>query len=203
MKAINQNELTGKSDLIVQWAVLFALVGGGVAARLYCEHLPNFAPVAGASLFAGWYFSRRTFALLTPILIMGISNLWLGSYNTIVLVSVISCFIVSGFAGMYLRNGFNSSRKNEEASFPVRSRLAILGATVGGSILFFVVTNFAVWMAFSSHSLVQTYIQAIPFYRFTLYGDLFFTFVLFGSYELIVVSRSVFNGYNPNKVEVV
>ncbi len=57
------------------------------------------------------------------------------------------------------------------------------------SILFFVVTNFGVW-AFSSlysktmEGLITCYVAAIPFLQNTLFGDIFYTAVLFGSFAL-------------------
>jgi hypothetical protein len=56
------------------------------------------------------------------------------------------------------------------------------------STAFFVISNFGVWMSgwytLSLAGLVACYVNAIPFYGYTLIGDLAFTGVLFGSYEL-------------------
>ena len=196
-----ESNLNPKS-IWVEICALVLLVAGGVVTRLYCEDLPNFAPVAGASLFAGWYFSRRAFAFSTPLLIMGISNLWLGGYNSVVLISVMSCLLVSSCLGIWLRSRSDSVAVNrtEKPTWKstVLSRLAIIGCAAAGSVLFFVVTNFAVWMAWPTYTLLETYIQAIPFYRFTLYGDLFFSVVLFTTYDL-VRGLSTFTNIESNK----
>jgi hypothetical protein len=53
--------------------------------------------------------------------------------------------------------------------------------------LFFVITNFGVWIAWYPRTLdglVMCYIKAIPFLRNTMAGNIVFAAVLFGSYEL-------------------
>lgn len=70
-----------------------------------------------------------------------------------------------------------------------RSLLRIAGASVAGSVLFFVVTNFGVWMLGSLYpktveGLVACYVAALPFFDNTLLGDAFFTGVFFGGFML-------------------
>ncbi|MFA4818191.1 MAG: DUF6580 family putative transport protein, partial [Parcubacteria group bacterium] len=57
------------------------------------------------------------------------------------------------------------------------------------SITFFLVTNFAVWAFFDWYphtwaGLITNFTLALPFFRNTLLGDVFYTGVLFGAYEL-------------------
>ena len=75
-----------------------------------------------------------------------------------------------------------------------------MGMSVGASVAFFLVTNLAVWvqsvsgaspMAFydaSIQGLLHCYGQALPFFRYTLAGDLCFTTVLFGGWTLVVTA---------------
>ena len=67
-----------------------------------------------------------------------------------------------------------------------RHPLNIAVAAVSSSVLFFVLTNFAVWARgvlypLTSAGLVECYVAAIPFFGNTLAGDLFYSTVLFGS----------------------
>ena len=68
----------------------------------------------------------------------------------------------------------------------------VLTGTLLGSVLFFLITNGAVW-AFGTmypHSfagLMQSYLMGIPFFKNTLLGDLFYTGVLVGSMEAMMV----------------
>jgi hypothetical protein len=66
-----------------------------------------------------------------------------------------------------------------------RSPWQIGAAALSGSIMFFVVTNFAVWAMDDMYphtgaGLAICYTAALPFFRNALAGDLFFTAVLFG-----------------------
>ena len=90
------------------------------------------------------------------------------------MLSVYGGFIIMGLIGLLVR-------KNKKLS-------TVLGGTILGSVVFYLVTNGAVW-AFGSlytHNLaglMQSYAMAIPFFRNSMLGDLFFTGVLVGAYE--------------------
>ena len=67
--------------------------------------------------------------------------------------------------------------------------LSIALGTLGGSIIFFLTTNFAVWLfsdwyAENLSGLIMSYTLALPFFRNSLMGDIFYTAVFFGLYEL-------------------
>jgi hypothetical protein len=62
-------------------------------------------------------------------------------------------------------------------------------ASVSASVMFFIITNFAVWVSGIYYpkglsGLAASYTAAIPFFHYTLLGDLFFVALMFGSYEL-------------------
>lgn len=148
--------------------VVFAVI-----ARLL-PHLPNFTPLGAAALFGGTYLNKK-WALLLPIIAMVISDFFIGFDNILSRTFVYGSFLGAGLIGMWLRNHKN-----------VKNTVL---AAFGGSLLFFLVTNFGVW-AFSEMypktflGLATSYLMGIPFYRNTLIGDLFYTGILFGSYEL-------------------
>lgn len=59
-------------------------------------------------------------------------------------------------------------------------------ASITGSVLFFILTNFGVFLFETTHTwldFVRTYTQAIPFFGNTLAGDLLYSGLLFGGYE--------------------
>ena len=67
--------------------------------------------------------------------------------------------------------------------------LPIAGATLGGAVIFFLVTNFADWYLFNSYAkswqgLLDCYVAGIPFFRNTLLGDAFYSALLFGGFAL-------------------
>lgn len=175
-----------KRETAAELCVFVLLVGMGVAWRLISNEyqLWNFASVTGTALFAGYYLHHRIAALLVPLLIMGISNIWLPEYDVPGTHWWTHLAMPAVVYGAYLMPVLLRG--------VLRKRLTLvrLGlSAVGCSLLFFAVTNFAHW-ALVAHlegkTLLGCYIEAIPFYRGTLAGDLCWTAVLFGSYALAV-----------------
>ena len=63
-------------------------------------------------------------------------------------------------------------------------------AAVASSVLFFLLTNFSVWLGSSVYpqtfaGLAACYVAAIPFFQNTLAGDLFYSGLLFGGFALL------------------
>ncbi len=138
-------------------------------------HLPNFAPIAALGLFGGTYLNKK-YALLVPLGAMLISDYFIGFASFPVTFSVYFSFFLIGLIGLWLRRHKNLSN--------------IIGATLAGSILFFVITNFAVWAATPWYpknlaGLEQSYFLALPFFRNTILGDLFYVSTMFGLFELV------------------
>ena len=64
----------------------------------------------------------------------------------------------------------------------------VLGGAIGASILFFIISNFGVWLSDPDYpltwsGLVLCYEMAIPFFRNTLASDLLYTGAFFGLME--------------------
>lgn len=177
--------------LIVEVLVLLALITLGAGVRILLgPHFPNFAPVAAISLFAGYFFRRAWLALLAPWLSMLISDAVIGGYEWQMMAIVYVMLMVPVAWSWWLRTVLKIDRQRPAKSL-VTSVVALVGCSLVSSILFFLATNFA-WMSWStmySHDLaglIQCYEQGLPFFRSTLYGDLFFGCALFGSYALAV-----------------
>jgi hypothetical protein len=155
----------------------------GILLRLI-PHLPNFAPIAAMALFGGVYLvsenngMSKKYALIIPIVALFISDIIIGFYNPILMIAVYGSFTLIGLIGLWLRKHKNPA--------------AILAATLCGSTLFFAITNFAVWAmpkSFYPHTiqgLVQCYALAIPFFRNTLLGDIFYTGLMFTLMEFVI-----------------
>lgn len=165
---MNKKELVNK--LFPYFLVLVAVV-----LRLL-PHPANFAPVAALALFGGVYLSKKT-AILIPLAALGISDYFLGYYSFGVMLSVWGSFLLVGLIGLFIRKR--------------KSITKIIVGTLSGSILFFVITNFAVWF-FSNwyektfSGLVKCFYLALPFFRNSLLGDIFYVGVFFGTYELVL-----------------
>ncbi len=150
------------------------VIGLAVIARLL-PHPPNFAPIAAMAIFGGVYLNKR-YALILPLFALFLGDIFIGFYSPVVMFSVYGSFILTGLIGLWLKRGKN----------PIN----VIFAAVGSSVLFFLVTNFAVWLGGwypkNITGLVESYTLAVPFFRNTLLGNLFYTSAFFGGYELVL-----------------
>ena len=149
--------------LLIALAIVFRLV----------KHIPNFAPIGAVALFSGVYLKNK-WALALPLAAMVISDYFIGYYTLPVMLAVYSSFALIGVIGRYVGKNKNL--------------YTIVGGCLTGSVLFYLITNFAVWAATPYYAktltgIVQCYVNALPFFRYTVAGDIFFSTVLFGSYE--------------------
>jgi hypothetical protein len=158
--------------------VVTALVLIAALSRLL-PHPENFSPVGAIALFAGCYISDRRLAFLLPLGTMLLSDLLLeittGYGFHPILLWVYASFALITMIGFLLRGR--------------EQRQTIMVASLTGSVLFFIITNFGQWATgyygYEAGTLMHSYVQAIPFFRGTVLGDLFYNLVLFGSYALI------------------
>jgi hypothetical protein len=142
-------------------------------------HPPNFAPIAAIALLGGACYSDKKMAFIIPFAAMLISDVLIGFHDT--MWAVYLSFGITVVAGFTLRNNFKVS--------------SLIIASLASSILFFLITNFAVWFGSAFYTqdikgLVACYISAVPFYENNLFGsfflntilgDLFYTGLLFGA----------------------
>ncbi|MBE2281768.1 MAG: hypothetical protein IAE91_15385 [Ignavibacteriaceae bacterium] len=152
------------------------LVIGGIiliaAAMRLVPHYPNFTPIAAIALFGGAYLSDKRLAFLLPLVALFISDLVLGFHNT--MIPVYACFALTVFIGMNLRNRVKP--------------LTVAAGALGSSVVFFLVTNFALfypgYYPANISGILMSYTAAIPFFHYSLAGDLFYSAVIFGAFEL-------------------
>ncbi len=137
-------------------------------------HAPNLTPIAAIALFGGANFNSRIAAFLVPLASLFLSDLIIGFYG-LNMLSVYFSFSLIVLIGFYL------GKRQTIGS--------VLTSTIVSSLLFFAITNFAVWTgnpAFPQNftGLMACYFSAIPFYNNALIGDLFYSTLLFGSFYL-------------------
>jgi hypothetical protein len=164
-----------------------AMVGLIVLAALtrLLPHPPNFAPITGIAVFGAIRFGSRRATVLVPLGALLLSDLarevlyrygfaqewgvyrgmWV-VYGTTALIALM-CRIAHG----------------------TRRPTRIATATLAGSCLFYLVTNFAVWAGgtfypTSVEGLVECYAAALPFFRNSLLGDATYSVILFGTWAL-------------------
>jgi hypothetical protein len=156
--------------------VLMGIVLTAALARLL-PHPPNATPIAATALFGGACFADRRMAYLLPLAAMLLSDLVLGitHYGLWRLLAiqpvVYACILATTALGQLIKDR--------------RSVWQVGAATLAGSLLFYLMTNLAVWATMHMYplatgGLLRCYVEAIPFFRNTIAGDVIFSTVLFG-----------------------
>ncbi len=156
--------------------IMGILITLGIAGRLLV-HLPNFTPLAAIAWFSAFYFARRS-AYITILVTMILSDAVIGFYTGGVLVAVYGSFLLLAYLGHHLKNNINAWR--------------VVGASLLGSTIFFLITNAAVWAftplyAKNFAGLWQSYIMGLPFYRNAMLGDLVYSSLLFGAAAVVAL----------------
>lgn len=160
---------------------------------------PNFAPIAATALFGAAYFSKKYWAFIIPLGAYWISNLLIDNifyaeyYEGFSLLS--NPMIILTFAAL-VGFGFWALKKVNLVN--------LIGASLGASVIFFLVTNFTSWVGNpvypqSIEGLLMSYGAGIPFLKWTVLGDLFYCGVLFGTFEW-VKRRSLFTVLQEEEV---
>ena len=177
--------------LTTQLAVASLLVTLGVALRLYFQYIPNFAPIAALALFAGFYFRSAALAVAVPLSTMLISDQFVGTYDRWLMISVYALLGLPIALRPFLRRHLTPRPGAGNRSAWMRKAATLVGCSLSASIVFFIGTNLAVWQFTAYYEptlngLFQCFASAIPFFRYTLIGDLCFAAALFGGYALVV-----------------
>jgi hypothetical protein len=175
----------------IECGAFVALAAAGITLRMYFQFIPNFAPVAALALFAGYFFTSRWTAVALPLVVMAVTDWFIGGYHPVMMAVVYVALAAPVLVRGVLRRKFSLGR--DEGRPPViqaaTSTAGLIGFSLAASIGFFLVTNFAHWAIYdmyakSAAGLVHCYSAALPFFRYTLAGDLAFACLLFGGYAV-------------------
>ena len=162
--------------------IVFSVILVAALLRLL-PHWPNFTPIAAMALFAGTYFDRKQFAFAIPFAAMFISDLVIGLHANMPAVYL-------GFATTVL------------IGMAIRKKVTVLNVTLAAlasSGIFFIVTNFASWLASPFYpqtlgGLAECYIAGLAFFNDSSFGisfflndvlgTMFFSAVFYGAFYL-------------------
>ena len=172
----NTSDQTKSEFLLAAGLVVIA-----IATRLLFNaiHFYNFNAVVATAIFAGAYLSRSRYGMIIPLVAMIVSDLIIGFYDAPQMLVVYGSFLLALLIGKFY------------AKQP--SLLRFISVTLGGSLVFFLVTNFGWWPFYTGlyphtwEGLIQGYAMALPFYKNSLLSDLLFSAVLFGGFEMAKV----------------
>ncbi|MBW3568603.1 hypothetical protein KY385_00535 [Candidatus Parcubacteria bacterium] len=159
------------SDLKIKIVLAICLIIFAIIFRLF-PHPANFAPIAAVAIFAGAILPMR-WALTLPLAAIIASDLIIGMHS-LILFTWGSFLAIAWLCSRYLKN-----IKAVNIGF----------ASLGASTLFYLVSNFGVWLEGRLYpptleGLISCYYNALPFFRNTLLGDLAYSALIFGAYYL-------------------
>lgn len=154
--------------------LIVALVAFVVLFRLI-PHPANFAPVGALALLGGFVLPRKH-AVWLPLSAMAISDLIIGTHNLML-------WTWGSFALIAFLSSAYASKRSIGAP-------AVFVGAIGSGLLFFIVTNFGVWLMSGMYTptvsgLIQCYYNALPFFRNTLLGDVFFSASFYAAYLVL------------------
>ena len=156
-----------KQNLLI---ILFIMVG--VFTRIV-PHPPNFTAIGAIALFGGAFIKDKRLALLIPTIIMLISDLILG-YELI--LSVYVSFIIMVGLGWSLK---------------IKQTIGkIINISLLGSVLFFLITNFSVFLTSSMYQkniigLIECYTLGIPFFLNTFLSNIIYAIIIFYGFRMV------------------
>ena len=146
--------------------------------------MPNFTPIGAIALFGGAYLKNKYHAFLIPIASLWLSDLILNNF----IFTFYSDFtwFYPGFLWQYISFtliiilGYFYLKK-------INFKNVFITA-ISSSVLFFIITNFGVWISGSMYTLdfkglITCYVMALPFFKGTLLGFMCYSAFLFGILE--------------------
>lgn len=156
-----------KEEILAIVLIIFA------AASRLLPHPANFAPIAAVGIFSAFIFKNNWLKFGVPLIAMLISDSIIGFYTPLIMLSVYLSFFISTLLGRYLKN--HKSLANG------------VGVSLLASLQFYLITNLAVFFftplyAKNFQGLIECYYLALPFFRNTILGDLFYSGAIFGLY---------------------
>jgi Family of unknown function (DUF6580) len=157
--------------------MIYLIIALAIAAR-FIPGAVNFSPVYAGLLFSGAYLKKRD-SIWFPVLLLAGSDMlvnsllyhmsfqWMQTINWVAFAAIV-------MVGWWLRKHVT-----------VRN---VLAASIGGGSLFFLISNFAVWLGGGMYpptfgGLAACYAAAIPFFGNSLISAALFSGILFGAYE--------------------
>lgn len=166
-------------------ATVLAIIGVTALTRVF-HVIPNLAPMTALAVFGAWTFRDSRLSYLVPLLAMVIGDIGLAIVNSDMAyafhdtqIIVYACLAATAWMTLKFATQDTMGRR--------------IGSILSGSVLFFVATNFAVWMFSGMYpqtvaGLAECYTLAIPFFRTSLLSDIVYGALMFGAYELAMRS---------------
>ena len=138
-----------------------------LSASRFIPHPPNFTSLLALSFYIPAVFGKKYIPVVVIALLF--TDLFLGFHSTIIFTS-----------GSVILIGLISNYFNRSITF------RIFGALTG-AVIFFIVSNFGVWLngsyGYSLNGMLSCYLLAIPFFGFSLLSTLIFSAIIEAVYK--------------------
>ena len=182
-----------KKKLLLAIAMLVAVFLGRVMPHPY-----NFTPVIAITLLSSYIFKNKYVSLGLPLFALWLSDLFI---NNVIYAGYYSGFTFFSSGMIWTYGSILLVALLGSAMFKKMSSSKVALASISGSTIFYLISNFGVWIASPMYAksiagLVVCYSLALPFYASSLAGDLMYSALFFGAYHL-AISKS----YNLNSLK--
>jgi hypothetical protein len=169
---------TRRHHLLIDLIVAFSLVTLIILARTL-PHFPNFTPVTAVAIFSAFFFRKRIWASTIPLFGMIISDFFLPGYAWHQRLIIYGSFLLCFGLGFFLRKKYTVGRT-------VLTSLA-------ASLIFYLITNCVflyhgpgpVMYPHTIAGQITSYINALPFFKWSILGDLTYSLILFIAYQYL------------------
>ena len=144
-------------------------------------HAPNIAPMTAFALFAGYVFTWRR-GLVMVLIANLVTDFFIGFYDWRIMAAVYGSYALIAFMGGVAGSG--------------KSAVRAVGATWAGALIFFFITNGAVWVfstwyAKTFTGLLSAYVNGLPFLRNSLLGDMGYGALFYVGYVLYLARAGI------------
>lgn len=159
-------------------------------------HPFNFTPVGAMALFAGRYLSTKYLKFAVPFIALYLSDFILNNFvhriyfpdqEGLIFFSEYMIWTYAAIGAIVLIGWLLLNKMNIKN---------VLLVSVGYSIAFFVITNFGTWMTGTMYpktsvGLLECFMLGVPFFKWTLIGNLVYTPILFFTFEYFLAKNSL------------
>ena len=173
-----------RNNIDILLAVLLVIMAATTRVVNAEMHLFNFVPIAAIGLFSGAVMKdRRMLAFLVPVLGQLLGDVFFQLFTTTKGFYDVPGMLFN-YGGLVAATALGTSMKNLKPT-------SVIGYLFGASTLFFLVSNFGYfiqgWNGYSFAGFTKTYIDAIPFFKNTITGDLVGGVALFGGFQALQI----------------
>jgi hypothetical protein len=145
----------------------------------FIPHPYNFTAIGAIALFSGANINDKRYAFLLPVIIMFVTDLFIGFHFSLLPVYLGFAFAV--WMGTVIKTK--------------QTILTIASGSLISSLVFFLITNLPFWYMdiklypLTIQGTMDSYRMAVPFFRNQIIGDLFYNGILFGAFHFLFLGR--------------